>query len=1569
MKIDLRRRLATFLSVTLILSLVTSWTPHIAAQVSEYDESELAPVTLVSQDGSQRLMLTDMNTDEDVLLQKNDYLAVFTSKGRVTADVYDDQVLIPSTHVALVVDASGVIQQKYGPNADPPKDWSADADVTIPDGGYVVMAGGASWDESPYLKSLFANFGVGDHVKLMRGDTEVTAVDFVKLPVLNPNPEPEPSPEPSPDPEGESQLKPELVMNTQTDTIVTIPLVEVSGYVKNYTEDAELKITINQKETPIAAGGSFRANMYLDPGSNVITVRLVDGQEELALVSLNVVYDSSDQNEDYIEVEAAPVDITIGVQGPRKQLNYIDQDVNGISNIIALFTTDYGSSIQVPKLNVAVQVDSNNRVLSVVNPSINGQPPVWAGPTDLPIPEGGYVLMAQDTSYAGNDIKRFLAQKFKVGDVIKLRKNGEVVQVQDLMSGNGLIAKLVLENAPMYTVTESQTPVTGRIDNMDDPASTKLMINDVEVPYGEDGTFSYPYSLEAGTNYIDVIVQKNDIEQDKRSLVVFNRPGFTPDKEVILWVDQAANAKKFRTTEHVKEFLEQAQKGGVTSVVFDVKGVEGFVSYKKNNLTGRPYVSEIKAPEKAGASPDLDLLQEFITYGHELGLKIHAAINVFAEGSIAHQEFAVLNDHLDWEERVHFAENNGQIKRLRESAKQGLVAFVNPSNDEVRDYELKTFEEIIRNYDVDGVVHDRGRYDNEGADFSDETRAKFEQFLADRGKQLVHWPNDIFYYENNVRVNGPLIQDWWEFRSGTIQSFFGEVKDLVDSYEVESGRNIQVSSYVGSWYETYFLNGVNWGSKNFRYDPRLGLLDESVYTPEYYETGYIEHLDFLMIGAYQTTSQEVKKYITLGNIVTNGEIPLYAGIALTNVQTPAMQREVFQAGLSTTNGLMLFDASQVNWPIVTAALQDREWVKDYQLGMSLPENPNEFMEGNFYNVNRVEGNVNVMTEDFGYSTGTNRFGVEVVVDASGEVTRVVNRNQAIKWSWGSPEENNSIIPQGGFVISTVDPSGTRTLRQRVANAYDKGNQVRSAVLSGLMDDEGKQTANNTVIVEGHVEVLGTGTATVQFNGQPATVKANGDFTASISLSPGSNRVTFDVYVDQMKTNSKSLDIVRTSSGGGTDPGNPDGSGNSGNSGGSTTSGTPSVPTSPALSERVVIKQEALKDGRKVTRADVNLVRMLKEIEELAKQNGASAKLEYSLKEAGEGAQINLPVSGINRAVRLLKSGEVVIVTPFGVLHIPLASLQKALSSGENADMLSVRFGSLLDQQEEKLNAKLLLEGASRISQTVDLQVVLKQGEKEIEFSGFTGGYAKLVLPLQDKTDLAVASALRYDLDLNRVAFVPSIIGKNGTIELILSDVGVLSAVKRTKTFNDVSRHWAQKDILLLASKGLIEGVNSDQFAPDRPVTRAEFTSLLVRALGMKPLDHSSVSTFSDVKPSDWYASAVETAAGKGLIEGFQSGEFRPNAQITREQMSALLIRALEMTGNKLVTADGKETLSRFKDSEMIGAWSESAVASAVKAGLMQGRSADRFAPQAPSTRAEAAIVLKRMLQTAGFMNN
>lgn len=618
-----------------------------------------------------------------------------------------------------------------------------------------------------------------------------------------------------------------------------------------------------------------------------------------------------------IEVEAAPEDITIHVQGPCRSIVCVDKEPGELEGIL-LFTRDYGEEVAIPPMYAAVQVGADSKVVQVVLPSVTQS-------VDLKIPAGGYVLCAGGAVTVPDGAGSFLAERFRVGDLVKLRRNGQVVPVQELMEST---VKLVLDNSPMATVTEASQRITGTVRHSGEMSDIRLLLNDMEVPVGPDGCFASDFPLQRGINYVRVQLFRKGLEETTQELVIFSRPRFAPEKEVVLWVDQTVNARRFQSSVDVRDFLQLAKDNGVTKIALDVKGVEGFVSYKKNDLTGRPYVSEIKAPAKAGSNPELDLLEEFIAHGHALGLEIHAALNVFAEGSIARDEYAVLDRHLDWEERVYLPENNGEIRRQRESAKKGPVSFVNPSHDQVWEYARLTFEEILKNYQVDGVIHDRSRYDNETADFSDVTRSKFEVFLRARGKRLVNWPVDVFSYEGTTRVDGPLIQDWWEFRAGTIKRFFAEIKELVHSYRNSTGRPIQVSAYVGSWYEIYYLNGVNWGSPSFRFDERLGLQDASVYTPEYCQTGYIGYLDFLMIGAYQTTGQEVEKYATLANIVTNGEIPLYTGIAVTNVPAPALQREVIQAGLAATDGIMLFDASQINWPVARAALAGEEYRGD-----------------------------------------------------------------------------------------------------------------------------------------------------------------------------------------------------------------------------------------------------------------------------------------------------------------------------------------------------------------------------------------------------------------------------------------------------------------------------------------------------------------------------------------------------------------------------------------------------------------------------------------------------------------
>ncbi|AJS58357.1 S-layer homology domain-containing protein [Paenibacillus sp. IHBB 10380] len=85
-------------------------------------------------------------------------------------------------------------------------------------------------------------------------------------------------------------------------------------------------------------------------------------------------------------------------------------------------------------------------------------------------------------------------------------------------------------------------------------------------------------------------------------------------------------------------------------------------------------------------------------------------------------------------------------------------------------------------------------------------------------------------------------------------------------------------------------------------------------------------------------------------------------------------------------------------------------------------------------------------------------------------------------------------------------------------------------------------------------------------------------------------------------------------------------------------------------------------------------------------------------------------------------------------------------------------------------------------------------------------------------------------------------------------------------------------------------------------------------------------------------------------------------------MSVLVLRALHMAGMNQEAGNKEETLRGYQDHDTIASWSEAAVVAVVDTGIIAGRSATSFVPQASATRAEAAVVLMRMLQHVGYIN-
>jgi hypothetical protein len=188
-----------------------------------------------------------------------------------------------------------------------------------------------------------------------------------------------------------------------------------------------------------------------------------------------------------------------------------------------------------------------------------------------------------------------------------------------------------------------------------------------------------------------------------------------------------------------------------------------------------------------------------------------------------------------------------------------------------------------------------------------------------------------------------------------------------------------------------------------------------------------------------------------------------------------------------------------------------------------------------------------------------------------------------------------------------------------------------------------------------------------------------------------------------------------------------------------------------------------------------------------------------------------------------------------------------------------------------------------------------------------------------------------------------------------------------KTFADVQGHWAQREIEIMAARQIVDGMTETEFAPEVPVTRAQFTALLTRALG---LDASATSgaggavTFDDVPENAWYRSSVGAAYRAGIVGGVSDREFAPDEQITREQMAVMLVGAYNrLTGKTLLDSVTTQEV-KFGDEGAVSAWARESVRLAASLRLMDGSDDGAFHPQQSATRAQAAAVIYRLLFAA-----
>nr|WP_281257757.1 S-layer homology domain-containing protein [Paenibacillus donghaensis] len=231
-------------------------------------------------------------------------------------------------------------------------------------------------------------------------------------------------------------------------------------------------------------------------------------------------------------------------------------------------------------------------------------------------------------------------------------------------------------------------------------------------------------------------------------------------------------------------------------------------------------------------------------------------------------------------------------------------------------------------------------------------------------------------------------------------------------------------------------------------------------------------------------------------------------------------------------------------------------------------------------------------------------------------------------------------------------------------------------------------------------------------------------------------------------------------------------------------------------------------------------------------------------------------------------------------------------------------------------------------------------------------------------------------------------------------------------------YWAKHAVEVLASRGVITGVSAKQFMPDQKITHADYALLLVRALGLSGAGENS---FLNVAQDDYFYGELMTANKLGIVNGQADGRFQPKQSISRQEMFVITARALRAAGlwnsmpetsgavsavasvpaasravsatasvpaasrafsgaafapaasgavsaaasvpaaSGAVSAVASVPAASFSDQNHIALYAAEDIAAPAAAGYLQGDTRQQLNPTAYSTRAEAAVLLYRIL--------
>lgn len=341
-----------------------------------------------------------------------------------------------------------------------------------------------------------------------------------------------------------------------------------------------------------------------------------------------------------------------------------------------------------------------------------------------------------------------------------------------------------------------------------------------------------------------------------------------------------------------------------------------------------------------------------------------------------------------------------------------------------------------------------------------------------------------------------------------------------------------------------------------------------------------------------------------------------------------------------------------------------------------------------------------------------------------------------------------------------------------------------------------------------------------------------------------------------------------------------------------------------------------------------------------------------LKDAGANVTTaTVPTTLLTEVAALENAAGLTLELPKGDVTLDDAALASlAAEAGAN---VSVTLETATDTAALAAAQKTALDGFTT-SATVSISVT--SGDKTI--SDFGGGTVQLTVPFTPAGEtLAENYAGYYVADDGAMSSVPSTFTATSWKFDIAHNSDYVAVYE---PYADVkATYWGAKAIQYAYDNKIMTGMTTTTFEPETKLSRAMMVTMLYR---LKGASAGAAGQFADVNVGDWYADAVNWAAGAKVASGMGDGTFAPNTTMTREQMAQFLYNYAKANG---IDVSKTASLAKFSDSAKVSDWATAAMQWAVAEGYISGMDDGTLAPQGTATRAQVATVFMRYMKANG----